>query len=412
MKRIVALVFFFFNVNVQAHINGESPKTQKIFADLKMLEMLKIPMIAKSESAKVGYAEVTPEVQMQLQKLSHDMGKCGAFEVLPEKTGFSVWSHRDELANLEKLVERNQQLAQVSFLSSPLEKNEKIEAALGELKEQNLIETVKWMSAFPDRYNKGQNANVPVLAMQDKLIKHIAEWNQGGRWKTSVDLISHSSTPQKSIRVRLEGTKRPNEIVVLGGHFDSISGFFGSGKAPGADDNASGSSNILEALRVLLAQDPLERTVEFFWYAGEESGLLGSAEIAQAYKREQKNVVAVLQLDMTLFPGEGEFVIGNMQDFTNASLRNYLEKMNDLYFKIRLVSDECGYGCSDHASWYRQGYATLMPFEATSETMNRNIHTPRDLITPQMSFRHSLVFSKIALVFAMDLGNSMFIPSL
>lgn len=143
---------------------------------------------------------------------------------------------------------------------------------------------------------------------------------------------------------------------------------------------------------------------------GEESGLLGSAEIAQNYKQQQKSVIAVLQLDMTLHPGEGEFVIGNVTDFTSAWLRDYFEQMNNLYLKIKLVEDKCGYGCSDHASWYRNGYSTLLPFEATSATMNKKIHTSDDVINSQSNFKHSLVFAKLAILFGLDLANSDLAP--
>jgi leucyl aminopeptidase len=149
-----------------------------------------------------------------------------------------------------------------------------------------------------------------------------------------------------------------------------------------------------------------ERTLEFFWYAGEESGLLGSAEIAEDYKNNGRDVVGVLQLDMTLFPGNGELVIGNVSDFTDAWLRDYFVRINDAYLHARLVDDKCGYGCSDHASWHRRGYATLLPFEATTQTMNPDIHTERDLITSRSSFSHSAVFARLAVIFALDLGNS------
>jgi leucyl aminopeptidase len=223
-----------------------------------------------------------------------------------------------------------------------------------------------------------------------------------------IDFIDHRNTKQKSLRVRLPGHARAGEVVVLGGHFDSINQGWGGGSklAPGADDNASGSSNLLETLRVLIQQPQAARTIDFYWYAGEESGLLGSAEIARAAKEQNAQIVAVLQLDMTLFPGSGEFVIGSMNDFTSAWLRDFLVSINDTYLKVRIVEDACGYGCSDHASWYRQGYPTLMPFEATMRQSNRQIHTANDIVSNASSFRHSLVFSKIALIFAMEIGNS------
>jgi leucyl aminopeptidase len=47
-----------------------------------------------------------------------------------------------------------------------------------------------------------------------------------------------------------------------------------------------------------------------------------------------------------------------------------------------------------------------MPFEAGMRQSNKNIHTARDVISPELSFKHSALYTKIALVFAMDLANS------
>ena len=206
------------------------------------------------------------------------------------------------------------------------------------------------------------------------------------------------------MKVQIQGSIRPNEIIVLGGHLDSINQR--GGNAPGADDNASGSASLIEAFRVLINQPQTERTIEFFWYAGEESGLLGSAEIAKDYAVNKKNVVAVLQLDMTLFPGSGNRVISSMTDFTAGWLRAYLMSINTTYLNTTIIEDKCGYGCSDHASWFRQGYPTLMPFEAAFDNYNQNIHTARDVIDSKSSIDHAVVFSKIALIMALDLGNS------
>jgi leucyl aminopeptidase len=224
------------------------------------------------------------------------------------------------------------------------------------------------------------------------------------KWQTQ--LITHSSVNQKSLRLTLTGSQRPSEIVVIGGHLDSIADWGMSSTAPGADDNASGSGSIFEALRVLKDQPQPERTIEFYWYGGEELGLLGSEDIANQYKAQNKNVIAVLQLDMTAYKGEGDNVIGSAQDFTSGFLRDYLLKINDVYgLGLKIVPFKCGYGCSDHASWYSEGYPTLMPFESTMASMNRNIHTRRDTID-LLNFTHAAHFSKIALVFAMDFGNS------
>ncbi len=373
-----------------------------VLASLSMLEKVGADVLAKDTSIDVGYSLLTPKQQSKLSHAMHDAGKCGGYEVLPEA---GVAAAADALAGLSAIVKRDRasELGH-SFSRKALEKNPAIVAALADLKAENIRASVEWLSAFPSRYNKQSNPNAHVIQLEAKLREMLKDY----KGAYSVEQVSHTSTPQKSLKVRLEGKSRPNEIVVMGGHLDSISGWGGGGRAPGADDNASGSSCLIEALRVLANQGPAERTIEFFWYAGEDSGLLGSSEIARAYKAASKTVVGVLQLDMTMFPGSGQMVIGNVDDFTSPWLRQYLVSMNDTYLGVRLISDRCGYACSDHASWYRQGYPTLLPFESNTANMNRKIHTANDVIDSTVSFEHALVFSKIAVVMGMDLANSSF----
>jgi len=386
----------------QAHVVGNSG-LKPVLADLKTLKANNIPVLSADEYTGVGFTYLTPEAEETIHRNSHFLGRCGAFESLENQTDFSI-------QNIENLFStlRTQKQKEELYLKGPLRLvtrnfDQKIQDAINQADIKEIENWVNWFSAFPTRFNKGKDANTHVMALKEKLDTLV----KNSALPITVSLIDHKSTPQKSIRVSIRGKTRPDEIIVLGGHFDSINQWGGgSASAPGADDNASGSSNVLEALRVIMTKPQAERTLEFFLYAGEESGLLGSAEIAQSYKKENKNVIAVLQLDMTLFPGEGEFVIGNVEDFTSAWLRDYFVSVNDLYLKVRLVPDECGYGCSDHASWYRQGYSTLLPFEATTNTMNKKIHTASDVVNNQSNFRHSLVFAKLAIIFALDLANS------
>ncbi len=377
-------------------------KSVPVIADLPFLTKVGAKLEAKSTSLNVGFARITERQQIKLFELSHAAGRCGGFEAISESE-LSITHASKVLEQLEARVKEDERVA-ASLRPLTRAIRPEIAAALPALKADNIAQTVNWLSSYPSRYNKLPNPNVHVVDFEAKLKAMLAQYP--GAY--TIGQISHQRTRQNSLRLRLEGKSRPQEIVVLGGHLDSLSGFYGSGsRAPGADDNASGSASLLEALRVLITQGIPERSVEFFWYAGEESGLLGSAEIAQQYKAAQKDVVAVLQLDMTSFPGSGELVVGNVSDFTSPWLRQYLVSINSTYaLGARLIDDRCGYACSDHASWYRQGYPTLMPFESDTDNMNDRIHTEGDVIAP-LSFTHSLVFAKIALVIAMDLGNSV-----
>lgn len=402
--KIAMMALLFVASGASAHIAalGEF-QTKPILADLKDLRALNIPVMAKDEGVEVGYAVVTPLMLQRIQERAHTVGKCGGFEDLSGDIMLQSHGFDHMLTELAKIKEQNDLYERAPFKALALEKNAGIAAALSEVSESNLRSYVQWLSSFPNRNNKDPQPNRHVAEMKMRLEAMLGN----ATIPYEISEITHSSTKQNTLKVRLPGSTRPNEIIVLGGHLDSISQSWGGSKAaPGADDNASGSANLIEALRILMEKPQPQRSIEFFWYAGEESGLLGSAEIAKQYKAENKDVVAVLQLDMTLLPGSGELVVGSMTDFTSAWMRDYLKALNETYLNAKIVDDKCGYGCSDHASWNRQGYPALMPFEATFKASNKNIHTANDVITPESNFKHSAVFTKIAVVLGMDLANS------
>ncbi len=386
---------------VYTSTGASSVMTTPVLSDIKLLEKAGIPMIARDEATGVAYAELTPKQEKQVAEQAHEWRRCGGYEALPkrpEKAGII-----ELFAGLRAQDARNSAFERNKAQQPKVERNTRVAAALNEVKEEKLSEWVNWFSSFPTRLHSSATGNDAINALKTRL----EESAKQATFPVQVSLIDHRSTRQKSVRVHIEGAKRPSEIVVIGGHIDSINHEEGTrAPAPGSDDNASGSSNLLEAYRILLSQPQPERSIEIFWYAGEEAGLLGSAEIAKSYKSAHKDVIGALQLDMTLFPGSGEFVLGSMTDFTSAWLRAYLVELNKTYTGAKIVDDKCGYGCSDHASWYRQGFPSVMPFESTFDDMNHNLHTRRDVVDGKSNFAHSAMFAKLALAFAMDLGNS------
>lgn len=373
-----------------------------ILAETSFLRALDIPIIAEEPETQVAYAEIDALMEHKILQQSHLFGKCGGFEALPEEKNLTTQSLQRIFSSLRDHQRKNDIYSKAPLKILQVSKNPQIESALRQVSEANLESTVNWLSSYPTRASRDAKANEPVNALKDRLLQMTAFTG----YPVQVELIDHRGSKQKSIHLIITGKTRPQESIILGAHFDSINQSWADTHAPGADDNASGSANLLEALRILLSQPQPERSIEFFWYAAEESGLIGSSEIAAQYQAQQKEVVAVLQLDMTLYPGEGLFTLGSMTDFTSAWLRDYLRAINDAYLNINIVEGQCGYGCSDHASWYRNSYPTLMPFEARLRTMNPNIHSGRDVISSDLNFSHSAVFTKIALIMAMDLGNS------
>jgi bacterial leucyl aminopeptidase len=73
-----------------------------------------------------------------------------------------------------------------------------------------------------------------------------------------------------------------------------------SGRAPGADDDGTGTVNLIEIVRALVDSDFEPATpLEFHWYSGEEAGLLGSQDIASQYQNDGVDVKAFMELDMS-----------------------------------------------------------------------------------------------------------------
>lgn len=90
----------------------------------------------------------------------------------------------------------------------------------------------------------------------------------------------------------LPGNTHPDEIVMLGSHYD------GHDIAQGAEDPASGTVSVLEAARVLAKYAvPLPRTVRFAFWGIEEIGLLGSNAYAKVHADELKNIRFYLNMD-------------------------------------------------------------------------------------------------------------------
>ncbi len=95
------------------------------------------------------------------------------------------------------------------------------------------------------------------------------------------------------------GTERPNDVVIITAHIDSrvTDVMNATADAPGANDDASGTSAVLEAARVL-SKHKFPGTIVYAALSGEEQGLLGGKIIADYAKAQGWNVVANLNNDI------------------------------------------------------------------------------------------------------------------
>jgi len=225
--------------------------------------------------------------------------------------------------------------------------------------------------------------------------------------EVTIQAFGHSWL-QSSVIARIEGADPllKDEIVVLGAHQDSLNLLNpAGGKAPGADDDASGSVVLLETFRALLTSGFVpKRTIEFQWYAAEEVGLRGSEDIAESYYNADKNVIAMGQFDVVGYTtANSNKDIGIVTDYTDASLNSFLRIVVDEYCTSNWKDLTCGYGCSDHASWDSFGFAAAFPVEFD---FSPHMHTIRDTIDT-VDFEYLLEFGKLAIGFTVELAEPL-----
>ncbi|KAJ1950164.1 hypothetical protein FBU59_000810 [Linderina macrospora] len=290
----------------------------------------------------------------------------------------------------------------VSKLPQSLTRSSEVKQATAELTTQLYGDVLVPFTAFHNRYYDSENGRKSSEWLQSQISGLVS----ASKANVTVRAFPHRF-PQSSIIARFEGNgPNADETVILSAHQDSVNQWIPwFGKANGADDDGSGTVTILEAFRVLLKRGfAPSHSVEFHWYAGEEGGLLGSQDIALAYQKDKRKVVADLHFDMTGY-WRGTEVIGLVSDRTDAETRKLTKLLAESYTKFKTQEFACGYGCSDHASWNKAGYRSAMAFESAELEGNTNIHSPRDTVET-LDFDHMLEFSKLAVAFAYEVADA------
>ncbi|CCQ11895.1 Bacterial leucyl aminopeptidase [Pseudoalteromonas luteoviolacea B = ATCC 29581] len=307
----------------------------------------------------------------------------------------------------DSLLEAQNYLHQLKYaeqnqvqLNYTLNNASQVNAMMARIETQSLSNTVNSLSAYPNRYYT-QPSGIDAA----NWVKQ--SWQQLAANRSDISVVAYPhSWGQSSVIATIPGAEKADEIVIIGGHLDSINQSNPTtGSAPGSDDNASGIAVLSEALKAIIETNyKPQRTIQIIGYAAEEVGLRGSKAIASEYKSAGKNVVGVAQFDMTGNHGTQGQDIVMMTDYTNAAQNQFLQQLIETYLpEITYGYDQCGYGCSDHASWFQQGFPASMPFESRMNDINRDIHTINDT---RFDAQHAAKFAKLAVAYLGELGKN------
>jgi len=319
------------------------------------------------------------------------------------------WMTEQEVLDLEPKSENfmditnNPQPSPKKFVVDPIPTKityqKVVNALIPDLEAGEITKTIEKLSSYHTRYYNSDTGKDAAHHLHSKFL----EFSQG-RDDITVEFFQHS-WKQPSVIARIQGNDddKAGTRVILGAHEDSI-GTSSTAKAPGADDDASGSSTVLEVFRVL-AQSGYKpnRTVEFHCYSAEEGGLKGSQAIAQAYYDLDIIVESMMQLDMDMY-GQPSDPVGIITDFVNPDVSQFIRLLFDTYSSLDWVNSKCGYGCSDHASWTKYGYRSGFPFETSFGDHDPYIHTSQDTLD-KISVSRGIEFGKVAIGYIVEMAS-------
>ncbi|WP_439556541.1 M20/M25/M40 family metallo-hydrolase, partial [Dyadobacter sp.] len=160
------------------------------------------------------------------------------------------------------------------------------------------------------------------------------------------------------------------KTIVIGAHYDHLGkGFQGSSLSPdsknqihnGADDNASGTTGVMELARYLTENNVTEKhNYLFIAFSGEELGLIGSKHFTEKPTLPLNSVSSMINMDMIgrLTDEKGIIVSGWGTSPVWGKLIPPLAKKQNLKYTV----DSSGVGASDHTSFYLKNIPVVQFF--------------------------------------------------
>ncbi len=224
--------------------------------------------------------------------------------------------------------------------------------------------------------------SIPVGIVNGAIAETVREALIGGGNAQLHTDVQATTADARNVVALLPGSnpERMRETVVIGAHYDHL-GHGGEGSlAPestevhnGADDNASGTAAVIEAARSLAAGPPLERSVLFIAFTGEEKGLWGSAHFVREPTVELERAVAMLNLDMVGRVVDDQLTI---LGFGTAAEWDEIVDMaaGEMSDPLSIAKSPDGFGPSDHSSFYGEG----IPVLHFLSNLHEDYHRPSD----------------------------------
>ncbi|RPD60843.1 Zn-dependent exopeptidase [Lentinus tigrinus ALCF2SS1-6] len=176
-----------------------------------------------------------------------------------------------------------------------------------------------------------------------------------------------------------EGTENTTETVLISAHYDSR-GSFGSVRAPGGDDDGSGTTALLGIARVIARKGlKFRKNVQICAFAGEEQGLYGSRYYAREMYEKGANLTLMVQADMLGYHAADEPAQLGLPDIIGTpEVAQLVANLSAIYspeLKVG-ITPAC---CSDHQSFHQVGFPATQVFERAGPIADPMYHNSGDL---------------------------------
>ena len=251
-------------------------------------------------------------------------------------------------------------------------KNPKVDAILSEITTDSLMAYVESLSAIFSRLSPSPGAfDASTL---------LGAWYQNAGWDVSTQAYSEEYAP--NVIAELKGVTHPDKIVVAIAHFDDRASDIKSQteRAPGADDNGSGTAALLAMASALSGHaHGFAYTIRLVSVSGEEQGLLGSKAYVTSAVQAGDNIVMAANADMLGWcPSDGVDIVGFKDKEVTPWLVSLAKTLSSLYTGATTAdSASC---CSDYISFFNEGIPAVGFFEsALTASAYPEYHSSQDL---------------------------------
>lgn len=212
------------------------------------------------------------------------------------------------------------------------------------------------------------------------------------------DTLENSKDLAYNIVGVLEGSDPDlrDEYVVIGAHYDHIgivSLKDGDGIANGANDNASGTSTVLELARFFGQDKPPARSLIFAFFSAEERGLLGSVHLAKSLKEQRIELYTMLNFEMTGVPMKGKDHLVYLTGYDKSNLAEICNAYagENLVGFLPTAKEYNLFQRSDNYSFYLEFRVPSHTFSSFDFKNYAYYHQPGDEVS-EMDYHHMAEF--------------------